>query len=401
MRVALLGAGLVLLLGAVFPAGGPEAAQPAAGAVAEADEFERRRLELQQEMEQLRAQMERFESEERSLLERVEQLRLKALLRQQEAEGIELERRRLERMVDRLAFKIERLIERLEQQRAVLGQRLRALYQRGPLAPVRGFTSGASSAEWLRAVGLLEHVARQDAAAIESLRADTAELERSLEARKQALVRVELQRQRTVHARSALAQAIANHQQLLQAVRSDQRTHRVALQELSGAAKELDALIERMARGEDPGPVEPAWVSLGALRGLLLAPVVGTLRLPFGDLQHPRFKTFTPHRGLTFDAPRGAEVRAIFEGEVIFQDWLRGYGHTVILDHHHGYLSVYAHLAEPRVSAGIHVSRGGLLGTVGDSGSLEGAQLYFELRRDGLPLDPEPWLRIGRQRAAR
>jgi septal ring factor EnvC (AmiA/AmiB activator) len=91
----------------------------------------------------------------------------------------------------------------------------------------------------------------------------------------------------------------------------------------------------------------------------------------------------------------------VFEGEVVFQDWLQGYGHTVILDHHHGYLSVYAHLAEPAVRFGQRVARGGALGGVGDSGSLEGPQLYFELRRDGLPLDPAPWLAAGLQRAER
>lgn len=367
----------------------------------EASEFASRRHELQMEMGRLRGQMERFKEEEQSLLARLERLRLQSRLSQQELEGTRLERRRLGRDLDRLGFQIDRLTENLKRQKAALGGRLRALYRRGPLTPVRTLTSASSSAEWLRAVGLLEHQARRDAEAIASLRADAEELERARQSQAQALAQVEQERKRAEQARVRLRRALSEHQSLLEAVRNDQRTHRAAYEELSAAARELDNLISLMSDGTPPVDVEHTWVSLGAFRGLLSWPVYGSLEFPFGDRRHPRFKTLTPHRGLTFKASEGAPVHAIFEGEVVFQDWLRGYGQTVILDHHHGYLSVYSHLAEPRVDLGTRVPRGAVLGKVGESGSLEGLQLYFELRRDGLPLDPEPWLSRGPQRAAR
>lgn len=381
-----------LLIALAAPAGAAAQEPPAELDAGTGDEFAERRREIASDMERLRAELQRFESQEASLLERLERLRLEAQLREQELEASDLERRRLERAVDRLRFQIERISERLERRRAVLAGRLRAVYRRGPLLPARALVSGAESAEWVRAIGLLEHLARRDARQIEALRADTAELESALAEQRRALREREEEARRAEERRGALTRALREHQDLLEAVRTDRDTHRAAYEELRNAARELDALIGQVEQGEGVQADETAWASLGPFRGLLDWPVEGSLRVPFGDVRHPRFGTLTPHRGLTFAAAPQAQVRAIFEGEVVFRDWLRGYGQTVILDHHHGYLSVYAHLSDSEVRVAQRVPRGGGLGRVGDSGSLEGSQLYFELRRDGLPLDPEPWL---------
>jgi septal ring factor EnvC (AmiA/AmiB activator) len=382
-------------LGLIAPVRAQEEMPPGA-----TDEFSLRRSELEAEMRRLSGQIERIERRELGLLQRLERLRLDVQLREREVAASDLEIRRLERAVDRLQFEIERVSERLERRRSSLAGRLRALYRRGPLLPARALGVRADSGEWVRAMGLLEHLARRDARQIEALRADTAALARSLEARKLALQQQEQERRRAELRRLTLARAMNEHHRLLESVRGDRDMHRAAYEEIQAAAAELDSLIRGVGEGRTPSAApESAWVSLGAFRGILERPVDGPVRIPFGDVRHPRFQTLTPHRGLSFEAARRAPVRAVFEGEVVFSDWLRGYGHTVILDHHHGYLTVYAHLDEPRVRVGERVARGGVLGQAGESGSLEGPQLYFELRRDGLPLDPSPWLGAGQQRA--
>ena len=78
---------------------------------------------------------------------------------------------------------------------------------------------------------------------------------------------------------------------------------------------------------------------------------------------------------------------------MVFSDWMRGYGLTVIVDHGGGMLSIYAHASVLLVQQGQQVRRGQLLGKVGDTGSLRGPLLYFELRRDGEPIDPKAWIR--------
>jgi septal ring factor EnvC (AmiA/AmiB activator) len=112
----------------------------------------------------------------------------------------------------------------------------------------------------------------------------------------------------------------------------------------------------------------------------------------FGKVVNPRFNTVTVQKGLDIRAPEGAPVTAVAPGKVVYAGWLRGYGNLLVLDHGGGYHSLVAHLAELGKAVGDGVQRGELLGTVGDTGSLKGAYLYFELRKRGQAVDPAPWL---------
>jgi septal ring factor EnvC (AmiA/AmiB activator) len=100
-----------------------------------------------------------------------------------------------------------------------------------------------------------------------------------------------------------------------------------------------------------------------------------------------------PHPGLDIEAREGEPFRSVFEGEVVYASWLRGYGLTAIVDHGSGVMSIYAHASVLVVEEGSRVVTGERLGLVGETGSLAGPFLYFELRRDGKPIDPVPWLR--------
>jgi septal ring factor EnvC (AmiA/AmiB activator) len=113
----------------------------------------------------------------------------------------------------------------------------------------------------------------------------------------------------------------------------------------------------------------------------------------FGRVVNPRFNTVTVQKGVDIRAPAGAEVRAIAPGRVAHAGWFRGYGNLVIVDHGDGFHSLVAHLASMNTAMGEEVEAGTLLGTVGDSGSLKGPYLYFELREGGRPVDPGAWLR--------
>jgi septal ring factor EnvC (AmiA/AmiB activator) len=107
------------------------------------------------------------------------------------------------------------------------------------------------------------------------------------------------------------------------------------------------------------------------------------------------FRTATFRKGIDFAAPAGASVRAVAPGEVRFAGWFRGYGKMVIVDHGEGYFTVSAHLDEIQVAVGDEVQADRALGTVGDTGSLAGPLLYFEIRHGSEPLDPSRWLAGG------
>jgi septal ring factor EnvC (AmiA/AmiB activator) len=156
------------------------------------------------------------------------------------------------------------------------------------------------------------------------------------------------------------------------------------IHELEVAERELADLIAGMQESTTTG--------FGALKGHLALPAEGAIEVGFGKQVNPRFNTVTVQKGLDIRAPEGAPVTAVAPGKVVYAGWLRGYGNLLVLDHGGGYHSLVAHLAELGKAVGDGVQRGELLGTVGDTGSLKGAYLYFELRKRGQAVDPAPWL---------
>jgi murein DD-endopeptidase MepM/ murein hydrolase activator NlpD len=111
-------------------------------------------------------------------------------------------------------------------------------------------------------------------------------------------------------------------------------------------------------------------------------PLSGAVASPFG----PRGNRF--HEGVDIDAPEGARVGAARSGRVIFAGWNNGFGQLVILAHHHGVTTYYAHLSRILVVVGQRLSEGGMLGRVGHTGNATGPHLHFEARLRGASVDP-------------
>jgi septal ring factor EnvC (AmiA/AmiB activator) len=128
------------------------------------------------------------------------------------------------------------------------------------------------------------------------------------------------------------------------------------------------------------------------LKGGLKPPVSGKIIVDFGRNRNDRFNTYTLSRGITIQSAEGTPVKSVYRGKVLFADWFRGYGRIIILDHGGGYYTLYGHLSALHVEVGREIEADEVIGLAGDSGSLEGPALYFEIRYHGKPVDPKPWL---------
>jgi septal ring factor EnvC (AmiA/AmiB activator) len=118
-------------------------------------------------------------------------------------------------------------------------------------------------------------------------------------------------------------------------------------------------------------------------------PLSGNLIAGFGG----RMPDGRASSGLLIAAGLGTSVRAVADGNVVFAEWMTGYGLILIVDHGNGYLSLYAHNESLLKDVGAAVKRGDAVSRVGNSGGLAQPALYFELRRNGQPVDPGSWLR--------
>lgn len=149
-----------------------------------------------------------------------------------------------------------------------------------------------------------------------------------------------------------------------------------------------DAERQAKATGK-PAPKRSAVASAPAMRvGGLSWPVSGSLLAAFGG----RLPDGRRSDGVLIAAPAGTAVKAVADGTVVFADWMTGYGNILIIDHGNGYMSLYAHNDSLLRAAGDAVRRGDALAAVGSSGGQERPALYFELRRNGAPVDPSGWL---------
>jgi septal ring factor EnvC (AmiA/AmiB activator) len=312
--------------------------------------------------------------------------------------------------VDRVRAEVSALqsdIDRLERQRAIqqsaLGNRLRTMYriraQGGALPFVLAVDDPVVRAIRVRQLATLAAV---DARLIQGYRvvaeglADRKAREETRRAQLEAL-RVSARGEQ-----AAIDREAARRRSLLARVRDERAYHERLVSELTEARQRLEALIrslqdkQRRAAKTPAAPREggpPPATGFGTSRGALPWPTAGRLVAPYGAQVHPRFGTRTFRSGIAIEAGEGTGITAVYAGQVVYTGWFKGYGNLIILDHGYEYYTLYAHVAEIGVKEGERVRQGQRIGTVGDTGSLAGPRLHFEVRYQGRPQDPQQWLR--------
>ena len=171
----------------------------------------------------------------------------------------------------------------------------------------------------------------------------------------------------------------------LQAVKAE--IERVT-REVSAELVERDRLTRELRAAMERFPVEGNDAFM-RLRGKLAWPVNGHLVARFGDTRAGGVHW----DGVLVATERGAPVKAVCQGRVIYADWLPGLGLLAIVDHGDGYLSLYGHNERLYKAAGEQVAAGDTIAAAGDSGGSPRPELYFEIRKGGKPVDPRPWFR--------
>jgi septal ring factor EnvC (AmiA/AmiB activator) len=143
--------------------------------------------------------------------------------------------------------------------------------------------------------------------------------------------------------------------------------------------------------GPDAEP--PAGSQFAQLRGRLPMPVNGEVTGRFGAPRRVEGAGTAPSwKGIFIRAPSGTGVHAVAAGQVVFADWLRGFGNLMVIDHGGGFLSVYGNNESLLRNVGDRVAVGDVVASVGNTGGIEQTGLYFELRFQGRPFDPLKWV---------
>ena len=215
---------------------------------------------------------------------------------------------------------------------------------------------------------------------LEALKPDLEAKTQTLLNNKNALVAEQRQLEKDFQSRSEVLSTInkelAGEQEKLKALQEDQKR----LQKL---LKQVEVAVTQIQLPSDSTP-------FSKMKRKLPWPVKGSYEKRFGKkYQGGSLK----HEGDAFYAPLGRSITAIHYGQVVFADWFRGKGFLLIIDHGEGYMSLYAHNQSLLRDAGDWVSQGEQIATLGNTGGLDHAELYFEIRKSGKPQNPKYWFK--------
>tara|TARA_B100000029_G_scaffold513085_1_gene611560 strand:+ start:19450 stop:20640 length:1191 start_codon:yes stop_codon:yes gene_type:complete len=129
------------------------------------------------------------------------------------------------------------------------------------------------------------------------------------------------------------------------------------------------------------------------LKGNLPWPIQGKVISQFGTFRNPNLKTLIENTGIDISANIGGDVKSIYDGIVTTITYIRGYGNTIIIDHGDGFYSVYTHVTDIEVEENSYVEALETIAKVGDSGSLDGVKLHFEIWANREKVNPQLWLK--------
>jgi septal ring factor EnvC (AmiA/AmiB activator) len=206
------------------------------------------------------------------------------------------------------------------------------------------------------------------------------------------------ERQQTL---SSLRSKKRKEQQELAKIRQSQKELKLYLTEKEEGVKQLKAIITKIQddinRVEREARIRQQQMALNMkefpkLKGQLAWPAEGRVITKFGRQWNPKLKTTTENPGIDIKGKPGSEVRTVLGGIVTTITFIRGFGTTIIIDHGSGFYTVYSHVTKVQTNENSQVRGGDIIAYMGDSGSINGSQLHFEIWGQGKKLNPEKWL---------
>ncbi len=342
------------------------------------------------EIARLRKRLDDVRTQTRSAEHDLEEADLELSIRTGELQLAVDMQAQLEQQQREIEAEVASLTPRIARHKQFLRKRLGALYRLGGLSYLRLLLSIDERRDPVKAVSMLSFLVSHDAHAVtrfqgerEQLRARYAELAD----RHRQLAGV---RQMVEERQRVMASARAAKEKVLRTLQSEGSHGEEKLAGLEEKARRLEHLLDVLSRQTGGAP---ATIDIRTVQGALAWPLKGKIVEQFGKQRNPKFSTVTFNNGLKIAAAPGAEVHAVFAGTVLFSQWFKGYGNLVILDHGNRVFSLYGNLKVPSLIVGSHVDAGQTLAGAGESEDMQSGFLYFEIRQDNKPEDPQKWLR--------
>ena len=356
---------------------------------------------LKSEIKKLRSKVKTAESRERSTVNRITSLDKEITLTGKLINSLKNEEEKTRLKILQLRNDILENENKLDQLRTRYEKRVMNSYLKGSLTELEKVFS---STTWRQVIyrtyylNIISDIEKKMVKSIEKLLVDISRQKVELE----VVLRnnVNLKRDKEGQISSYRTMRIDREKELNR-LRSDKKALSTYINEKEAGIKQLENIIKRVledkARFERELRIRQQQEALrtksfASLKSQLPWPAEGRIITKFGRQWNSKLKTTTENPGIDIKGKPGSPIRTVLGGVVTTITYIRGYGTTIIIDHGGGFYTVYSHVANIQTNVDSQVRNGDVIAYMGDSGSINGSKLHFEIWGKGQKLNPEEWL---------
>jgi len=365
---------------------------------------------IRDEIDSLKKQLQSTEKKAGSIDQQINQIDKEIALIARTKGLLLREQRLLEQRLKNSRLELNDTRDKMQKLKDLYAQRLVYTYKHGKVRDLELILTAQSLNQALIRYRYLARIAEQDEKTIRQIeekenriRELQRQLTADLEAKNRSL-REKLAEEQRYKAR------LDEKQQLLASVKKDESFYQRQITQKQQEREKLTQLIatlererklalerQRTQKPDSPRPAEaPVVIDFDDFKkgkGRLPWPVSGKVISKFGKQYDAASRTYVTNSGIEISSELGAPVKSVFTGVIRMITYLSGYGNTVIIDHGHGYYTVYSHLGEIYVQKNDVVDNNQVIARVGDSGALAGSKLHFEIYGGNQTYDPLAWLK--------
>ncbi len=284
--------------------------------------------------------------------------------------------------------KLEREADTLEDTRktldSALAAQLKSAYMVGGHDYSKLLLNQQNTAKLERTISYYDYLNKARLKQLDALKETLAEIEKNQAALAQNRAQLEQLRSQEEQQHALLIAAKEQRKSKVDALQNQLNQLQSSINYLKDNEQTLISTIEELEQSKGR---QIAMLGLGSSKGKLSWPTRGALKHKFGTRKRPGFNW----KGVVIDASEGSNINSIQDGQVVFADWLKGFGWVMVVDHGEGYMSLYGHAQALLKEVGEQVYQGETIALVGQSGGQVDPGLYFEIRHKGRAVNPTTW----------
>ena len=356
---------------------------------------------LKDEIKDLRDKIKKTESKERSTVRRISTLDEEVALITRLIQSLRSEERKTRNRIEILKKDLKFNEQELELLRLRYEKRAVNAFMKGKLTDLEKVLSSTS---WRQAMyrthylKIISQVEQEMTKKIERLLIEISKQKLELEASLRENINLKRDKEKQMQ---SLRNMKINRQKELTRIRTDKKALGSYIAEKTAGIKQLENIIKKILEDKSRFEREDRirrqreamkTKSFQNLKGQLPWPADGRITAKFGRQWNSQLKTTTENPGIDIKGRPGSPIRAVLSGVITTITYIRGYGTTIIVDHGSGFYTVYSHVTNIQTRVDNEVRAGDVIAYMGESGSVNGSKLHFEIWGKGQKLDPEKWL---------